>query len=120
VTTVLIALLGGVGAAGRYGVDALVTRRWRRDFPLATLVINVGGSLLLGILTGLALYRGASDDLRSVLGTGFCGGYTTFSTASFESVRLLQKRSTRSAAGYVTATVFLTVGAAALGLVAVR
>ena len=119
-TVLLMALAGGAGATARFVLDGLIRRRWDGGYPWATLVINVSGSLLLGLLTGLVLYRGASLDLRLVLGTGFCGGYTTFSTASFEAVRLQQRESGLRAMSYVALTVAGTLAAAALGLLAVR
>lgn len=115
-----MALAGGVGAAARFVVDGLVRRRWDGGYPWATLVINVSGSLVLGVLTGLTIYHGAPGDLRLVLGTGLCGGYTTFSTASFEAVRLLQRDSPLRTVGYLGLTVAGTVGAAAAGLLALR
>jgi CrcB protein len=66
------------------------------------------------------LFHACPDEVRLVVGTGFCGGYTTFSTASFEIVRLVQRGATGRAVGYLGATVVLTVGAGALGLLAVR
>jgi CrcB protein len=116
----LLALAGGAGAVTRFTVDGLVRERWSGPFPLATVAINVTGSLLLGVLTGLVLYRNASSDLALVLGTGFCGGYTTFSSASFETVRLLERGAFRLAAANLFGTLVLALGAAALGLLAVR
>lgn len=87
-----IAVAGGFGAATRLFVDGLIKAHTRAAFPLATLLINVSGSLALGLLTGLAMTHLVSTTFLLVLGTGFLGGYTTFSTASFESVRLLQER----------------------------
>jgi fluoride exporter len=84
--------------------------------PVATLFINVTGSLLLGVLTGLVLSHGAPAELRLVLGTGFCGGYTTFGTASFETVRLVQRGASVRAIGYTAASVLGALAAAALGL----
>lgn len=89
---VLIALAGALGAATRFVVDGEVKRRWSTDFPWATVTINVSGSLLLGVAAGLTLFHGAPDDLRLVAGVGFCGGYTTFSTATVETLRLAQQR----------------------------
>jgi fluoride exporter len=107
---------GGVGAVARYTLDGAVTRRWQRPFPVATLVINVTGSLLLGLLTGYLLFHSGPSTVVKIAGTGFCGGYTTFSTASVESVRLAQRRQWRLAAGNTLGTPLLTVAAAALGL----
>lgn len=81
---------GGVGAALRLVVDGLVKARVRIGYPLGTTVINITGSFLLGLVTGLALSHILPTEWRLILGTGFLGGYTTFSTASFETVRLAQ------------------------------
>jgi CrcB protein len=116
VTALWIALAGSVGAVARFLVDRAVRLRWAPDFPWATLFINVSGSLALGVLTGLVLFRGDPSNLRLILGTGFCGGYTTFSTASFETVRLIQRGALITAASHAAGTVALTVGAGALGL----
>jgi CrcB protein len=112
----VMSLAGGLGAVARFALDGLVVARAGRRFPYGTLLINISGSLLLGVLTGLTLAHGAPTALRTVAGTGFCGGYTTFSTASFETVRLLQER--RWAAGLANGagTLVLTLLAAALGL----
>jgi CrcB protein len=115
-----IALAGAAGAVSRFVVDALIRRRTPASFPWATLAINVTGSLALGIFTGLVIFRGVSSDLTLVLGTGFCGGYTTFSTATFETVRLAERGEWGRAAANGLGTVVLTAGAAAIGLVLVR
>ena len=86
----LFLLACAAGAVARYVVDRLVTDAVRRDFPWGTIAINLSGSFVLGLLTGFGLYHGFSSDARLVLGTGFCGGYTTFSTFSFETVRLIE------------------------------
>ncbi|SHG10342.1 camphor resistance protein CrcB [Jatrophihabitans endophyticus] len=119
-TTVLVVLAGGVGAVARFVVDGVIRSRWPSRFPWATIVINVSGSLLLGVLTGLMLYRQVDTDVRLVLGTGFCGGYTTFSTATFETVRLLQQGRRGHAVLNGLGTALLCLGAAALGLVATQ
>lgn len=87
----LIALAGGLGAATRFVVDGEIRRRFSTTFPWATATINVTGSLLLGLLAGVVLFHGAPEDLRLIAGVGFCGGYTTFSTATVETVRLAQQ-----------------------------
>jgi len=100
VLALLIGVGGGAGAAARFLVDDLVTRRRagsRRRGPLgalpwATIIINVSGSFLLGLLTGLTAAHLLSADLAAVTGTGFCGGYTTFSTATVETLRLARRR----------------------------
>jgi CrcB protein len=119
-TVFFMALAGAVGATARFVIDGVILRRRGSNFPWATLLINVTGSLVLGVVTGLVLFHAGSGELRLVVGAGFCGGYTTFSTASFEVVRLAQRASPLRAVSYLLATVVLTLGAGALGLVAVR
>jgi fluoride exporter len=85
-----LSLAGGLGAATRLVVDGLVRSRIRLSYPLGTMVINVTGSFLLGLVTGLATTHLLALEWRLILGTGFLGGYTTFSTASYETVRLAQ------------------------------
>jgi CrcB protein len=117
VTTVWLVLAGGCGAAVRYVVDSLAGARWSTPFPAGTLAINVSGSLLLGVLTGLVIAHGASARVTAIAGTGFCGGYTTFSAASVETVRLAEQRRWGACAAYTTGSIVLSLGAAGLGLV---
>ena len=69
-----------------------ILRRRGSDFPWGTLVINATGSLLLGVVTGLVLFHACPSELRLLVGTGFCGGYTTFSTFAWETAELLGGR----------------------------
>jgi CrcB protein len=109
-------LAGGLGAGLRYVVDTAVKSRDRTGFPWGTMVINVSGSFALGLLTGLASAHLAGAPWLTVLGVGLLGGYTTFSTASVESVRLLMNR--RWAAGLINGVgmLLLATAAAYLGL----
>jgi CrcB protein len=79
-------------------------------------VINVTGSFLLGLVTGLVLAHGLPAEWRAILGTGFLGGYTTFSTASYETVRLAQQRRYRAALFNGVGMLVLALAAAGLGL----
>ncbi len=115
-----VSLAGMVGAISRFALDGVIRTRIRSDFPWATVAINVSGSLLLGLVTGLILFHSDPPDLKLVIGTGFCGGFTTFSTASFESVRLLQRRLYLAAFGSAFGTLAVTMVAAAIGLEVVR
>lgn len=117
-TTLLIALCGGAGAVSRFVVDAEVRRRVRRSVPVGTFVINVIGSFLLGVLTGALTHHAGwlSPTTEAALGTGFCGGLTTFSTASVETTRLWLTRGKAEGARYAVATAVVSLLAALLGL----
>lgn len=101
----LVALAGGLGAGCRFVLDTMI--RWRTSgrYPVGTMIINISGSFLLGLVTGFAVAGLLPDMARIVAGTGFLGGYTTFSTASLETVRLAQQR--RYGAALVHATIML-------------
>lgn len=114
-TLVLVSAAGGVGAATRLVLDGVLRSRWSA-YPVGTTVINVTGSLLLGFVTGLAIGHGLPQQWQLILGTGFLGGYTTFSTASVETVRLLQAGRYGSALGNGLGMLLLSLLAASLGL----
>ena len=115
----VVATFGALGAVARFTVDGTIRSRMPSTTPWATILINVSGSFLLGLVTGLVTDHGLSETLRLAVGTGFCGGYTTFSTAMFETVRLIQQSAWRLVAANVVATVVLTTAAAAVGLAVV-
>lgn len=115
----LIALLvlgGAIGAPARYLVDGFVQSRSRGVAPWGTFVINVSGSFVLGVVTGAVLYHGLGPLPKTALGTGFCGVYTTFSTFSYETVRLLEEGSVATASLNAIASVVIGLAAAALGI----
>ena len=113
-----IALAGGVGAAARALLDARLTARWRtgrgwRAIPWGIMVVNLSGSLALGVVAGAML----ADPLGSVLAVGFLGGYTTFSTASADTIRLFRERRTWAAVANGPGMLLASVALASLGLV---
>ncbi|WP_243061686.1 fluoride efflux transporter CrcB [Humibacter sp. RRB41] len=112
----LVAVSGGVGAVARFVLDGTLRGRLRWVVPSGTMIINVSGSLLLGVLTGIVLFHAVPTDWRVVLGTGFLGGYTTFSTASFETARLVIERKGVASVLNSLGMLVLTVLAAAAGL----
>ncbi len=112
---VLVALGGGLGAMARFSLDSWISTHWRSTLPVGTVVINVMGSLLLGLLTGWAL-RTAEGELLAILGTGFLGGYTTFSTASIEAARLARGGRGIAAVFHAVVMVVLGLSFAFLGL----
>lgn len=108
--------LGAVGATARYLLDSFVGMRFPGAMPWGTLAVNVSGSLLLGFFTGLVTFSGAPAAVRDILGTGFCGAYTTYSTFGFETVRLVEERLLYQALANVLASVGVGLLAAGGGL----
>jgi CrcB protein len=101
-----VALGAGVGGVARLALAGFVQERAGAAFPAGTLVINLTGSFLLGVLIRYTLQSTAvSPEVRAMLTTGFCGGYTTFSTFSYETARLLQDGEYGRAAVYVGVSV---------------
>ena len=111
-----VMVAGACGAVLRYLVDHTVQRRSGGEFPLGTLVINVSGSFVLGVLTGSALHHGVSATWLTVAGTGLIGAYTTFSTFAYDAVRQAEAERWRLALLTVVLGIGLGLGAAALGL----
>ena len=109
-------IAGAVGAPVRYLVDGAVGDRTAGVFPWGTFIVNVTGSLVLGFLTGLALYHAFPSEPKVVLGTGFCGAYTTFSTFTFETVRLVEEGAINEALRNALGTLVTCAAAAAAGL----
>ena len=112
----LVSVAGGLGAVARFSLDTWTRRRLRPHYPVGTFVINLSGSLLLGLVAGLVLARMASPLWQTVLGVGVLGGYTTFSAASVETVRLLQERRWAAAVLHGLGMLVLSVLLAAAGL----
>jgi CrcB protein len=111
VTVLLVTLGAMVGAPLRYLTDRLVQARHDSVFPWGTLVVNMAGSLVLGGLAG----SGLTGPLAALIGTGFCGALTTYSTFSFETVRLAQERAYFYAVLNVLVSVVGGLGAALIG-----
>ncbi len=107
---------GAVGAPLRFLVDGFVADRVEGAFPWGTFVINATGSFVLGFLTGLALYHAFPKTPKVILGTGLCGAYTTFSTFTFETVRLAEDGSSSEALRNLLGTLVVGAAAAAAGL----
>lgn len=114
---VLLAVAGGVGAGVRFVVDGLIRTKVKTAFPWPTAIINMSGSLVLGIITGLVVSRIASNDVSAIIGTGFLGGYTTFSTASYETVQLIRQKRYSTAFAY---SIGVLVGCVALAYAGYR
>lgn len=119
-TLLVVAGAGAIGAPARLLADQWVTSRSGGDFPLGTFLVNLAGSFLLGLVTGLALYQGLGPLPVALVGTGFCGAFTTFSTFSYETVRLAGEGALRAAAVNVVASLLLGLLAAGAGLALAR
>ena len=120
-TIVAIGIAGGLGALARYGVDGLVSRRVPSAFPWGTFVVNVSGALVLGFLmTILTEQLSTAPWVRSGLTIGLLGGYTTFSTLSYESYRLLEDGAVGLAAANMLGSAAVGLFAVYLGVVAAR
>jgi fluoride exporter len=115
ILALVVGLAGAAGAALRYGADIAISARFGSSFPLGTVSVNVAGSFVLGVLTGLLWFHGLGVHVDDVLGVGFCGGLTTWSTASWESVRLLEAGLHRQAFFHALGGLVGAIAAAALG-----
>jgi CrcB protein len=115
-TVLGVAVSGALGAVVRYLVDRAIQRRRYRVFPVGILVINVSGSFLAGVILGLVLYHGLARAPATVLGIGFLGSYTTLSTFTFESVRLIESGTVLLGVANVVVSVGAGLAAAGAGL----
>lgn len=118
---IFIALGGGLGALARFAVDGWASARARAwapnlGVPLGTVLINVTGSLLLGLLAGWWMFQTPDPGWKLLLGTGLLGGYTTFSTASVEAARLILSHRGWAAAAHAIGMLAASLGAAAVGV----
>ncbi|MGI8576728.1 MAG: fluoride efflux transporter CrcB [Nocardioidaceae bacterium] len=112
--SVLLVFLGGsVGAVLRYFTDRFIQARHDMVFPLGTFSVNIIGSLILGLLYGMAAHAPSWSLL--LIGTGFCGALTTFSTFSFETVRLLEEGSATEAVLNLVLSLIVGIGLATAG-----
>jgi CrcB protein len=117
--TPLLVLVGAmVGAPLRYLTDRFVQGRHDSLFPWGTLTVNVAGCLVLGVLAGTG--AAAASPLMTLLGTGFCGALTTYSTFGYETVRLAQRRAYFYAVTNVLVSVVAGLGAVLIGYTVTR
>lgn len=116
-----VAVGAAAGGVSRYYLSVAVQQRLGASFPWGTLLINITGSLLLGFLMRYALATPiVSAEMRLLLTTGFCGGYTTFSTFSYETAMLLEDGQYERAAAYALASVILALLATFCGFILAR
>lgn len=120
--TAIVALGGGVGAMLRFHAGRAVTAFSGPNsvFPWHTFLINVAGSLLMGVLAGYLAREGGSESLRLLLGVGVLGGFTTFSAFSLEAALLMQRGLYGMAGAYVFGSIFAGIAGLFLGLSLIR
>ncbi|MFD5429113.1 fluoride efflux transporter CrcB [Streptomyces sp. NPDC127084] len=111
----LVVVGAAFGAPLRYLTDRAVQARHGSEFPWGTFAVNVAGSLVLGLVAGVSAGEGRSSGLYALLGTGFCGALTTYSTFSYETLRLVEHGRVRWAAANAGASLLVGLGAVALG-----
>jgi CrcB protein len=118
----LIVFIGaGVGGALRHGVNVAAVRWFGYGFPFGTLIVNVAGSFIMGLLAGYFAFRpGISQHMRLFLTTGILGGFTTFSAFSLDAALLVERHSYRMALGYMVGTVAASLSALFFGLALFR
>lgn len=112
----LVAVAGGVGAMARALLIHHVGLRRADPLPVGTMVVNASGSIVLGFLTGLSLYHALGPHVLAIVGIGFCGGYTTWSTASWETVHLVQTGHRSEAVVYTLGSLVVCLAAVAAGI----
>jgi fluoride exporter len=120
-TIVAIGIAGAFGALARYGLDGVVSRRFPSPFPFGTFVVNISGAFVLGLLMTLMTEQLTTAPwLRSALAIGLLGAYTTFSTLSYETYRLLEDGAVGLAAANMLGSMAAGLLAVYLGVVAGR
>ncbi len=115
ILALVVGLAAAVGAACRYLLDQVVQHQHDQTLPWGTFVINVSGSLLLGLITGLSIHHGLPKVPTTVIAVGFAGGYTTWSTYIWESFALAETGALLEATANIVGSLVIGLSAAAAG-----
>jgi fluoride exporter len=114
----LVGIGGFFGSIARYATSRTIDSKLNSIFPYGTLTVNIIGSFLLGFVIAWATRKsGEGEDLKLLLATGFCGGFTTFSAFALENLNLLEQRNTGSAILYISVSLALAIGAVYGGVI---
>jgi fluoride exporter len=116
ILALMVALSGAAGAISRFVVDGAVQDRSSGVVPFGTMTVNVVGSFVMGLVSGVLVFHGAGRTAVAIVGTGFCGGLTTWSAYTWETVRLLEERQHRAALVAALGGLATSLAAAAIGL----
>lgn len=118
----LVGFGGAVGAVGRYGVSVAVGRLWETAFPLGTMIVNIVGSLAMGLLVGLLarLLPPHQQEIRLFVAVGVLGGFTTFSSFSLDAITLIERGEWNQALLYAVLSVVVSIPALYVGLLITR
>jgi CrcB protein len=115
ILAIAVGVAASLGAILRYGLDEVISRRSGTPVPLGTMVVNISGSFVLGLVTGLAAHHGLPSRTATICGAGLCGGFTTWSTYCWESLALARDRALGAMAFTLGASLALCLAAAAAG-----
>ena len=115
-TVLLTAIAGGLGGTLRFWVDTVVSRSVQSNLPWGTFAVNTSACLALGLLTGIADATVGHDSIHTLVGVGLLGGYSTFSTASVEVMRLIRQRLFGASLIHAVGMLALSLAAAAIGV----
>ena len=118
----LVAIGGALGSVARYGTGVAVGRVWNLSFPLGTMLINIAGSLVMGLFIGFLARTTPSwqSDGRLFFAVGVLGGFTTFSSFSLDAISMIERGDIGPALAYVLASVIIGIGALYVGLLVMR
>jgi CrcB protein len=117
----LVGAGGFLGSVTRYFVSRTIDTNFNRIFPYGTLTVNILGAFLLGIIYAIALKKtGSSETIKLLLGTGFCGGFTTFSTFAWENLQLISQKNSFEAFAYILASLVIGIVAVWAGFSLVK
>jgi len=115
ILAIAVGLVAGLGSVARYVADRAIQHQHDLVFPFGTLTVNVVGSLLLGLVTGLAVHQGLPTGPTVVISAGFCSGFTTWSTYAYESIALAEGGALLAALGNIFGSLAAGLAAAAAG-----